>query len=92
MLGRRPVSLQFKRLFQWQNGSMELTTEIWSEGGARVKYLSVGDEFFVRYVPQSRFFQMQELETRAYHLSSDEIANINRGQRVTIRSLIGGNS
>jgi hypothetical protein len=92
MLGRRPVNLKFKRRFRWQNESLEVTTEIWSDGGTRVNYLSAGDEFFVRYVPQSRFFQMQELETRAYHLSKDEIARINSGEHITIRSVIGEHS
>jgi hypothetical protein len=92
MLGRRPVNVQFKRRFQWMSNSIEVTTEIWSSGGTQVHNLSVGDEFFVRYVPQSRFFQMQELDTKGYALTQDEIAKLNRGERVTIRSTAGGNA
>ena len=89
MLGRRPVNVQFKRQFRWLNNSIEVTTEIWSSGGTAVDTLSVGDEFFVRYVPQSRFFQMQELDTQGYALTKDEISKINRGERVKIISTAG---
>jgi hypothetical protein len=89
MLGRRPVNVAFKRHFAWQSDSIEVTTEIWSTGGSVVHNLSVGDEFFVRYVPQSRFFQMQELDTAGYTLTADEIAKLNRGEHVTIRSVVG---
>ncbi len=45
---------------------MTLAHEISAQLGTRVKALSVGDEFFVRYVPQSRYFQSQELDIEAW--------------------------
>jgi hypothetical protein len=89
MLGRRPVNVQFKRNFQWSGNKISLNTEIWRTGGPEIHDLSVGDEFFVRYVPQSRFFQTQELDTKAYLLSQDEIARLNRGERVIIKTEVG---
>ncbi|MCI0416529.1 hypothetical protein L0222_27490 [bacterium] len=92
MLGRRPVNVQFKRRFEWNSNKISLSTEIWTTGGTQIQDLSVGDEFFVRYVPQSRFFQMQELHTQPYILTQDEIARLNRGERIVIRSEAGANS
>ncbi len=91
MLGRRPVNVQFKRRFEWSGNKISLNTEIWKTGGPEIHDLSVGDEFFVRYVPQSRFFQMQELDTKAYFLTPDEIARLNRGERLTIQTEVGKN-
>ena len=66
---------------------MSLTDEIWSDGPVNVAALSVGDEFFVRYVPQSRFFQSQELDLTSRRLTQQQIQTLNNGQRVTIRQI-----
>ena len=39
--------------------------------------LSIGDEFFVRYVPQSRYFQSQELTIEGWTASSEDIRELN---------------
>ena len=39
-----------------------MTDELQLEAQTRLSALSIGDEFFVRYVPQSRYFQSQELD------------------------------
>jgi len=41
--------------------------------------LSAGDEFFVRYVPQSRYFQAQEFEVRGKSFGVDELAQLHDG-------------
>jgi hypothetical protein len=42
--------------------------------------LSIGDEFFVRYVPQSRYFQSQELGINGWKASGEDIEKLNRDQ------------
>jgi 2-polyprenyl-3-methyl-5-hydroxy-6-metoxy-1,4-benzoquinol methylase len=46
--------------------------------------LSVGDEFFVRYVPQSRYFQSQELEVQGYPVGAEQLAALNQGHTLHI--------
>jgi 2-polyprenyl-3-methyl-5-hydroxy-6-metoxy-1,4-benzoquinol methylase len=50
----------------------------------------VGDEFFVRYVPQSRYFQHQELAVQGYTLDTAALQTVNQGQRLHIEQRIGG--
>jgi hypothetical protein len=85
MLGRRPVPVNFRRRFERTDAGMSLTDEIWIDGPVKIAALSVGDEFFVRYVPQSRYFQSQELDVAASRLTAQQVAALNNGQRVTIR-------
>ena len=82
MLGRRPVAIHFCRRFERNAESMTLQDEIWTDGSLKLSAMSIGDEFFVRYVPQSRFFQSQELEVEAYRLSAEQIQALNSGQHV----------
>ena len=41
------------------------------------KQLSVGGEFFVRYVPQSRYFQSQELEIQSFEFTENMLNELN---------------
>ena len=54
----------------------------------KINEMSVGDEFFVRYVPQSRYFQSQELSISGEKLSKSELNTLNNtkhwSRRVTI--------
>ena len=52
--------------------------------GTRVKRLTLGDEFHVRYVPQSRYFQRQELEVSGTRLSGEQTAKLNQGGTITL--------
>ena len=47
--------------------------------------LSIGDEFFVRYVPQSRYFQSQELQIEAVTLPEKQLTNLNQGKKIVIK-------
>jgi hypothetical protein len=77
ILGQRAAPVRFRRRFRWEGTAIVLTDEVELEGGVRFKALSVGDEFFVRYVPQSRYFQWQELDVTARPLSGTELAQLN---------------
>ena len=43
-----------------------------------LKALSIGDEYFVRYVPQSRYFQSQELIISGENCNKKVIDEINK--------------
>jgi hypothetical protein len=80
MLGRRPVGVAFKRRLQLASSGITLTDTLWLTGTMHLVRLSAGDEFSVRYVPQSRYFQSQELAIQGYTLGATELHAINSGQ------------
>jgi hypothetical protein len=76
MLGNRPVDLWFKRVIKITNGQVEICDEITNKGSLEVVKMSMGDEFFVRYVPQSRYFQSQELDVAGYVFEQKDLDNL----------------
>lgn len=85
MLGSRPVPIRFRRRFQENGSKLELLDELKIETSVRFESLSVGDEFFVRYVPQSRYFQTQELNIHGQKLTPTATEALNSGQQFIIR-------
>lgn len=73
----------FRRSVSFGPTSVTIHDEIIRQGVAFTK-VRLGDEFFVRYVPQSRYFQLQELPLRASYLTSAQIKELNRAGRITI--------
>ena len=56
---------------------------------ARVAFsLEIGDEFSVRYVPQSLYFQSQELSIGGFNLDSDALEKLNRNKEATFKRMI----
>ena len=92
MMGRRPVPVRFRRRLSLDGPAMTLTDELHLEGNIRFTALSVGDEFFVRYVPQSRYFQSQELASSGVQISESLLSSqLSRGRSLTIRMRVGEN-
>jgi len=50
--------------------------------------LQLGDEFFVRYVPQSRYFQQQEFDTEGYVLTKEQLSFLNRERKIRVERRI----
>jgi len=88
MLGSRPVPIRFRRRFELGDERMILTDEAQLEGRIRLSSISVGGEFFVRYVPQSRYFQTQELEITERLLDTQEISIANTAGSIVIQRTI----
>jgi len=82
ILKQRQVPVWFRRSFRRRDGVCRLSTELEIRGPVRFARLMLGDEFFVRYVPQSMFFQRQELETSGEMIEADEIAAVNASGRL----------
>jgi hypothetical protein len=90
MLGSRPIPVRFSRRFFWEDSRPALETEIQIEGKLSFSSVAVGDEFFVRYVPQSRYFQDQELGSNPVDVSEGSLlARLNRERSLGIRTLVG---
>ena len=79
MLGTRPVAATFTRRLQLET-PFTLHDQLTS-AGVHFHSLQVGGEFFVRYVPQSRYFQKPELSAAAYSLTPQELISLHhKGQ------------
>jgi hypothetical protein len=77
MLGNRRSNIRFNRTLRAGNDQIVLCDELSLGVGESFTSLAFGDEFFVRYVPQSRYFQSQELDIAQEPLSRDETTTIN---------------
>ena len=75
------VSLVFHRRFSLTDSTVTVRDEI--KGDAKLESLWVGGDFFVRYVPQSQFFQPQELDTSTERFSSEQLAALHSGQTIS---------
>jgi len=62
------------------------------DGDARFQALSIGDEFFVRYVPQSRYFQSQELAVAGHQVEPDTLAALNQQGKGTFTTVVEGDT
>lgn len=89
MLGRRPVPVRFGRRLRVEGEAITLTDQLYPAGKMHFTALSVGDEFFVRYVPQSRYFQSQEFDSCGDTLNEAQVQALNSGRPVSIERVIG---
>ncbi|MFP4025850.1 MAG: hypothetical protein ACLFVR_15100, partial [Thiohalospira sp.] len=77
ILDQKKAPVDFIRQIEWKNSSMIIKDEMKITGNVDFKSVMFGDEFFVRYVPQSRFFQLQELDIEGYVLNDSELSKLN---------------
>ena len=92
LMGRRPVPIRFNRRLRLEGDSIAITDELHLDGNTHVVDLSLGDEFFVRYVPQSQFFQSQELGIMGRRLDVQEIRAANAERAFNIQRVITADS
>ena len=84
MTGRKPMPVRFERRIQFTQEGLEISTEIRLDKSVEVDGLQIGDEFPARYVPQSRYFQPQELDVRGRLLSPKELEQLNRTRTLIV--------
>lgn len=84
MLGSHPAPVHFCRRIVLDQEDLKVEDEIYMEKGARFHSLSVGGEFFVRYVPQSRYFQAQELDISEFQLDEESLAHLNTQSNIRL--------
>ena len=77
MLGNRRSPMSFKRELKIENQSITITNSVKKNKSLRLKKMMFGDNFSVGYVPQSRYFQSQELSLEKYILDSKELNLLN---------------
>lgn len=82
----------FKRTIQYGDTGINIKDEIYlSKPYKEVKRISIGDEFSVRFVPQSMYFQFQELDINGFLLNHEQIEKLNHSKQVTIKRKITSN-
>lgn len=88
MLGRRPIPARFTRTLALEADKIILRDDIQLEDDLTFRAMSVGGEFFVRYVPQSRYFQNQELTTHTQDIAHHHIQELNTNKHLRIQQVI----
>jgi len=83
MLGNRPAPVFFKRTLEIMTDRIVLKNLIKIQDNVKFTRLFFGDEFFVRYVPQSRYFQSQELDVSGDFLDESELYELNTTKQIT---------
>jgi hypothetical protein len=89
MTRAQAMPLRFERRIDLEDDELAVTDTIELEGEARVRRLLVGDEMPVRYVPQSRYFQPQELDVAGYPVPEEMIDRLNADRRLVIKRKLG---
>ncbi len=84
ILKQDQVPIAFRRSLALAGDRIRLRDEIVLENKVRLERLRLGDEFFARYVPQSMYFQLQELEARGRELSPRELEELNQRGRLVL--------
>ena len=78
ILGQRKVDIRFKREILIEENKLLLNDEVEILNSSKFKRLLIGGEFFVRYVPQSRYFQSQELGINHEYVDKDSLQKLNQ--------------
>ena len=76
------------RRVEFGDAGFTITDTIEKGSGPSLRRGLLGDEFHVRYVPQSRYFQPQELGMRGHHLTAEEVDTLARTGQVEVRRFV----
>lgn len=85
--GSKPLPIEFIRNINFSE-KIEVEDTIRLCGNEQFESLMVGDEFSVRYVPQSLYFQSQELEIKGTYFDKEMIEKLNVERKITVRRTI----
>jgi len=84
MTRARKMPMCFERTIELQGDGLLVCDTIELQGDVRVRRMMVGDEIPVRYVPQSRYFQPQELDVRGDWLPEKALERLNTERRLVV--------
>lgn len=78
------MPMRFRREINFAGDALEIHDTLTLEGGAKVRGVLLGDEIPVRYVPQSRYFQPQELDVEGTWLTPEQLSKLIAERSITI--------
>ncbi len=89
ILQNKALPLSFNRKIIWKENEFSVTDEINSESYPQ-SFLNgkKGDEFSIRYVPQSLYFQAQELGVSGKMLTIEQITELNDRKKMSITETV----
>ncbi len=87
ILKNKPVDVLFERTFDFSNG-LSITDSVELKNNLSFQALQIGDEFSVRYVPQSLFFQKPELDIEGNSLTPKELQKLNTKGKILFKRKI----
>lgn len=82
------MPMRFERTIDLAGDTLTVTDSIAIDSGVRVRRLLLGDELPVRYVPQSRYFQPQELDVDGLFVPESALQKLNSSLKMTVRRTI----
>ncbi|MDA1208670.1 MAG: class I SAM-dependent methyltransferase [bacterium] len=88
MLKSGSSSALFYRDVELSDTHLRIADTIKITGKDQFASLQLGDEFFVRYVPQSRYFQSQEFDAVGVMLSPQQLKELNTERKIRIERSI----
>lgn len=88
ILNKKNLPIKFEREIKLKNDKIEIKNKVKNKEGNDFAKLTIGGEFFVRYVPQSRYFQSQELDIKQHKLSSQELSELKQNKKLSIKKII----
>jgi hypothetical protein len=89
MTRAKTMPVRFHRRIRLDGDALTVIDEIALEA-VYVKRIIIGDELPLRYVPQSRYFQPQELDVAGWTAPAEAVALLNKNQRLTVIRSIDG--
>ncbi len=84
ILKNKPSVIQFKREITFMEKECVIRDEIQKNNfTTAIARCTLGDEFSIRYVPQSLYFQSQELGIEAYEMNKEQLHILNQSRSMT---------
>ncbi len=85
---RKPSDVRFAREVRLCDVSLTVRDTITCAGKTRFTSLQLSDEFFVRYVPQSVYFQSQEFDAHPHFLTKEQLQTLNRNKEIRLERTV----
>lgn len=80
MLKHKPSSHGFTRSITFDGGSLVVRDTLFARMGKNIKSAFFGDDIPVRYVPQSRYFQPQDLNAKGCWATNMQLRELRKGE------------
>ncbi|MDA3864808.1 MAG: hypothetical protein PF689_13175 [Deltaproteobacteria bacterium] len=85
MLRNNTLPITLNRIIKFHKDRVEVIDKINCSKNLKVKKLLLGEELPVRYVPQSRYFQPDELQVKGRELTKTELKILKNTGKLTIK-------
>lgn len=90
MLKSGRSGVRFSRDVAFVGSALRIVDVLEITDGTAFFRLQIGDTFFVRYVPQSRYFQFDELRAHGYCCAPEQLAELNRVRSLRWERVVDG--